>query len=224
MTGLRRKGGALPARREPLIRDVMSEPTDGQPRSKGQLRQCLGHFATGVTVVTIARQDGFHGATVNAFSSISLTPPLVMVSLARRSTICGSLSGAAFGVNILAAEQQELGHHFAGKRPGAQVRLGWAMHAQVPRIDGCVGFMACAPWASYDGGDHVIYLGEIQSLECRDGEPLIFHRGAFRALDRRWPGHAWDGSLDGPTAEAWRQDGSGDGDVVAHGAPAYVKT
>src|SRR3954465_7893460 len=81
-----------------------------------ELRQCLGHFTTGVTVITCAGADGApHGATVNAFTAVSLEPPLVLVSLDRRSRLCALLEAAPFTVNVLEASQKDLALHFAGR-------------------------------------------------------------------------------------------------------------
>lgn len=81
-----------------------------------ELRQCLGHFTTGVTVITCNGEDGEpHGATVNAFTAVSLDPPLVLVSLDRRSRLCGLIDSRPFTVNVLESHQKDLALHFAGK-------------------------------------------------------------------------------------------------------------
>ncbi|MGH3908086.1 MAG: flavin reductase family protein [Pseudonocardiaceae bacterium] len=176
----------------------------GTPRTAARrLRDCLGHFATGVTVVTVQHGDVVHGATVSAFTSVSLDPPLVMVSLNRRSRMCERLAGAAFGVNILATHQRELALHFAGRHsvPGATVN--WEKSDQAPRLAGCVAYLDCSPWASHNGGDHVMYVGEVRHLDFGGGEPLVFHRGAFRELGRTPDETAWIGSFDCPTDGLW---------------------
>lgn len=168
-----------------------------------RLRDCVGHFATGVTVVTVQRGDLMHGATVSSFTSVSLDPPLVMVSLDRGSRICERLAGAAFGINVLATHQRELALHFAGQHRAPTATVAWERSDQAPRLAGCVAYLSCSPWASYDGGDHVLYVGEVQHFEFCGGEPLIFHRGAFHEL-RRTPGETvWTGSLDCLTDGVW---------------------
>jgi len=180
------------------------------------LRNCLGHFASGVTVVTVGNESDVHGATVNAFSSISLDPALVMVSLSRRSRLCARLADAPFGVNILAAHQRDLGLHFAGMSRDPEVLVEWEDFALAPRLRGCVGFLACSPWATYEGGDHVLFVGEVQHFDHCDGEPLVFHKGTFRDL-RDEPG-VWTGSLDDPAAGPWQWF-----DLLQAGAPAPTR-
>jgi flavin reductase (DIM6/NTAB) family NADH-FMN oxidoreductase RutF len=171
-----------------------------------RLRDCLGQFATGVTIVTVAHGNGVHGATVNSFTSVSLDPALVLVSLDRRSLLCERLAGSSFGVNILAADQRDLGLHFAGVRGADRSRLVWETSWSVPRLRGCAGFIACSPWTSYDGGDHVLHVGEVRHAEVSEREPLVFHRGTFRGLGATSDEHAWRGSLDGPADGRWRRN------------------
>jgi flavin reductase (DIM6/NTAB) family NADH-FMN oxidoreductase RutF len=105
-------------------------------------------------------------------------------------------------VNILAAHQRDLGLHFAGMVRDREVSVEWEDFARAPRLRGCVGFLACSPWATYEGGDHLLYIGEVEHFDHRDGEPLVFHQGAFRDL-RDEPG-VWAGSLDDPAAGPWQ--------------------
>ncbi|WP_431032177.1 flavin reductase family protein [Streptomyces sp. P6-2-1] len=168
-------------------------------------RDCLGRFATGVTVVTTSHGDGVHGATVGSFVSVSLTPPLVMVSLDRRSRMCGLLlETPSFGVDILAEHQRGLALHFAGRPLPADVPLPWEPGAP-PRLAGCAAHLDCVPWAAYDGGDHVLHVAEVRAFSVGDAEPLVFHKGAFRALHRAPAHQAWTGTLDGPADGVWAQ-------------------
>lgn len=168
-----------------------------------RFRDCLGRFATGVTVVTVQHGDMVHGTTVSSFTSVSLDPPLVLVCLDRRSRMCGRLAGAEFGVNVLADHQRDLALHFAGQRTGTVPAITWERSDRVPRIAGCVAHLACSPWTSYEGGDHVLYGGEVRHVEIEDGKPLLFHRGAFAELDAAPDNTAWIGSLDCPTEGIW---------------------
>ncbi|WP_042432009.1 flavin reductase family protein [Streptacidiphilus anmyonensis] len=167
------------------------------------LRDCLGRFGTGVTVVTTRHGGTVHGATVNAFTSVSLDPPLVMVSLDRRSRMCGLLADATFGVNILGAEQRDLALCFAGLAGTRPVDVAWEPAALAPRLAGCPAYLACTPWAAYDGGDHVLYVGEVREFDVEPGEPLLFHGGRFHELVGPSRRTAWSGSLDDPTGGAW---------------------
>ncbi|MFC4852901.1 flavin reductase family protein [Actinophytocola glycyrrhizae] len=189
------------------------DAVDHRQRAVG-LRDCLGHFATGVTVVTVGDQNNVHGATVNAFVSVSLDPALVMVSLNRRSQLCERLRDTTFGINILAADQQDLGLHFAGAKSRPDVSVEWEDFTLAPRLRGCLGFLACSPWAMYEGGDHVLYVGEVRYFEHRAGEPLVFHGGAFRDLRDEPDGNAWAGSFDDPATGPWQLY-----DLLQAGAP-----
>jgi flavin reductase (DIM6/NTAB) family NADH-FMN oxidoreductase RutF len=168
-----------------------------------ELRRCLGHFTTGVTVVSCAGPDGGpHGATVNAFTAVSLDPPLVLVSLDRRSRLCGLLDARPFTVNVLAAGQKDLALHFAG-RPNQEVV--WEADSPVgsPQLAGVLAHIVCTPWQHHDGGDHVLYLGEVQQFRIHGGAPLLFHTGKFHHLGDDTEPLLWDGSADGPGAMSW---------------------
>ncbi|WP_110943896.1 flavin reductase family protein [Streptomyces niger] len=169
-------------------------------RERADFRDCLGRFASGVTVVTVGRGSGVHGATVSSFTSVSLDPPLVLVSLKRGSRLCGRLADEPFGISVLAADQRELALHFAGAKSLAAGSVPWVRQPGVPRLAGTAAFFTCTPWASYDGGDHVLHLGRVTGFEARTAEPLVFHGGAFRALRNDSREIFWDGSLDGPSA------------------------
>nr|QEO74742.1 flavin reductase domain protein FMN-binding [uncultured bacterium] len=141
-----------------------------------ELRDCLGHFATGVTVVTCEINGEKHGATVNSFTAVSLDPPLVLVSLDRRSKACQRLDNRPFVVNVLKEDQSDVALHFAGT-PAAGL-VPW----NGTKLRDALAHIVCEPWRSYDGGDHVLYLGEIKEIEVHRGEPLVFYRGAFREV------------------------------------------
>lgn len=143
------------------------------------LRSCFGRFATGVTIVTAVGPEGDpHGLTVNSFTSVSMDPPLVLVSIARQARSCSILDGNGFVVNVLAEHQAPLAWHFAG-RPDDLLDIPWTTVSGRPAIAGSVAHISCAPFASYDGGDHVLYLGEVESFAHEDGDPLLFHLGRF---------------------------------------------
>lgn len=141
------------------------------------LRNCLGRFATGVTVLTYEGTDGPRGVTVNAFSAISLDPPLILVSVARTSRSAEYLGRTPFCVNVLTSAQVELALHFAGARPALTVN--WEAGATPPRLGRSHAFLECTPWRTYDGGDHLLFLGQVQHLSFDDSEPLLFYSGSF---------------------------------------------
>ena len=168
------------------------------------LRSCLGRFATGVTVVSYTAGAEPRGATVNAFSSVSLDPPLILVSIARTARACPLLEDNPFCVNVLAADQVDIAMNFAGK-PSERV-VHWDRGELAPRLRESHAWLECSPWRAYDGGDHVLYLGEVQQLSIRESsEPLLFHAGGFLrrgdGLDQRgrWIGRTVGHPL--PSAE-----------------------
>lgn len=169
------------------------------------LRDCLGQFASGVTVVTTGDGDAVHGATVSSFTSVSLDPPLVLVSLDRRSRTCDRLAGSPFGVNVLGTDQRELAFLFAGRAGAGAQDIVWEGTASAPRLAGAVAHFTCAPWASYDGGDHVLHIGEVTGFDAPGGRPLVFHAGELGEFHRPAGEAAWTGSLDGP-AHGWTAD------------------
>ncbi|HJV27911.1 MAG TPA: flavin reductase family protein [Aromatoleum sp.] len=147
-----------------------------------QFRDALGHFATGVTVVTT--RDAQHqpvGVTVNSFSSLSLDPPLILWSLAKKSySLAAFETHPAFAVHVLASDQQELSNCFAragaDKFAGATPREGFG---GVPLLSGCAAVFECSMEFRYDGGDHVILVGRVQRFSTQERPPLLFYRGRY---------------------------------------------
>jgi len=187
-------------------------PPNPSPNGQREFRDCLGHFATGVTVVACRIEGAPHGATVNAFTAVSLDPPLVLVSLDRRSKASRYLADTPFTVNVLAADSAAIALHFAG-RTQTGVDLTWLDHDVAPRLAGAAAWLACTPWAQSDGGDHILFLGEVRDFATTPVEPLLFHRGRFRRpgahLDDSVPAARlaeagpWLESLDCPSAAGW---------------------
>ncbi|MFL6141754.1 MAG: flavin reductase family protein [Labedaea sp.] len=163
-----------------------------------QLRNCLGHFGTGVTVVTCAPEGVAHGATVNAFAAVSIDPPLVLVSLDRATKASRLLDGNPFTVNVLRAGQEDLALHFAGRPMIDQVRWAPRNGHLAPRLSKVLAYLACTPWRSYDGGDHTLFLGKVEEYAYFGGEPLLFFRGRFSRTAPESEASPWIGSLDSP--------------------------
>lgn len=162
-----------------------------------EIRNAFGRFATGVTVVTCGNSDGEpHGATVNAFTAVSLEPALCQVTLTRQSKACQYLEEAPFAINVMADDQLETAWHFAGRPgdPGPE----WADGHTSPVLVGSATTISCRPWRTYDGGDHLIFIGEVVDIEVTDKDPLLFHGGQFRSLSPLETGVHWGGSLDCP--------------------------
>jgi len=155
-------------------------------------RAAMGSFPTGVTVVTVASDDGtVYGMTVNSFSSVSLDPMLVLVCLSQASRGPGLIERAgAFAVNVLSAGQQDVSRRFADRhRPaGSMMFDGVPFEPGVtgcPVLAGATATFDCRLRQSHHAGDHVILLGQVVALVHRPQlEPLIFHAGTFKSLDR----------------------------------------
>ena len=148
-----------------------------------ELRRAFGHFATGVTVVTYQAADGeLRGTTVNSFTSVSLDPPLVLVSLGRQTRAAATLRpGSAFAVNVLHHGQRDLAMHFAG-RPQPGTGATWEVRAGVPHLAGCGAYFRCVAQDVHDAGDHVLVVGLVEEFQAHGHPPLLFYRGAFEYL------------------------------------------
>ena len=153
--------------------------------SREDFRSAVAHFATGVTVITTVDDQGQpHAMTANAFTSVCLEPPVVLVCVAHGTHTYGYLEKTGrFGVNILGQEQEELGAHFA-KRPadreeGVQYSYSQAEDG-VQSLDNSLIFLGCRVIGSHVYGDHTIYLGEVNEIQQNGaGAPLMFFRSRW---------------------------------------------
>lgn len=153
-----------------------------------RFRQVIGHFPTGVSVVTCQGPDGPAGLTTNAVASLSLDPVLLLVCFDRASRTLPAVAAAGrFAVNVLAADQEDLARAFASKRTPAE-KFEAATHRVahgLPVLDGAVAWLACDLRDLHDGGDHVIGVGAVTAYDDASHpprEPLVFHDGAYRGL------------------------------------------
>jgi flavin reductase (DIM6/NTAB) family NADH-FMN oxidoreductase RutF len=155
------------------------------PIEKNELRRIMGHFATGVTVITTISKDGaIYGLTANAFMSVSLEPPLLLISVDKKAESYPYFEQSkVFTVNILGDSQEALSRRFAvsggNKFDGVAYRRG---ANNVPILEDTLAHVECRVYAAYDGGDHTLYLGEILEAETREGKPLLFYRGGYRSI------------------------------------------
>ncbi|UTT71265.1 flavin reductase family protein [Arthrobacter sp. DNA4] len=164
----------------------MTEHFDISPQ---RLRHVLGHFASGLTIITAATENGPAGFTCQSFSSLSLDPALVTFSPARSSSTWPQLREAGrFTVNILPAGHQHLAAQFA--RSGTDKFAGVTYSASPlgnPVLDKSLAWVDCELHEEYDGGDHTIVVGAVRALEARqDTEPLLFFKGNYhQGVERR---------------------------------------
>ncbi|MFD0560004.1 flavin reductase (DIM6/NTAB) family NADH-FMN oxidoreductase RutF [Stackebrandtia endophytica] len=152
------------------------------------LRTMLGHYATGVTVVTTLDGDGTPaGLTVNSFTSVSLRPPIVLWCLRRDSTSRTAFERSGhYAVNILARDQANLATRFASSRPDRFTDVDWrAGVAGQPVLDGVSAWLICRlKGATIPAGDHIVLFGEVVSFRTHHSEPLVFAHGGYRGLER----------------------------------------
>jgi len=143
------------------------------------LRSTLGMFATGVTVITTLKAGQVHGMTANAFMSVSLDPALVLVSIDRRTKMCGLLyEGSRYGVSVLCETQSELSDRFAGRAVNsAEPRFD--VVRDTPLVDGALAHFVARVERSYWGGDHSLFLGRVEYARQHSGAPLLFHGGRY---------------------------------------------
>jgi flavin reductase (DIM6/NTAB) family NADH-FMN oxidoreductase RutF len=151
-------------------------------------REVMAAVCTPVSVVTALEANRPHGTTVSAFASLSMNPPMVLVSLARTSGLLAVIRRTRkFGVNILSSGQAGLAANFARKGgAGKFADVPWALHSGVPYIPGVGGFLGCIAADLVPGGDHIIVLGEAVAAEMFAGTPLTYHArvfGTHAALD-----------------------------------------
>jgi flavin reductase (DIM6/NTAB) family NADH-FMN oxidoreductase RutF len=146
-------------------------------------RAAMGLLPTGVTVVTASGPGGPAGATANAVCSLSIEPMLMLACLDRGSrTLLAVQAANRFGISVLHSGQEGVARAFATKAPPAEKWEGvaWRERDGIPAIDGALVWVACRLRDVIAGGDHVIVTGEVSDLATTDGDPLVFHAGAYR--------------------------------------------
>jgi len=143
-------------------------------------KQAMSQYAAGVTVITTVYQDKPIGITATAFSSLSLDPPLVMVNLSKKLfTHQVVLESGVFAVNMLKSSQKKLGMRFAGMIPGVEDRFeGLDVKTAVtgsPILTASLAWVDCRVWATYAGGDHTIFVGEVVAVNAsNESSPLVY--------------------------------------------------
>lgn len=159
----------------------MTQEIQFTPDSDNQrlLRDAFGRFATGVTVVTVNTPDGPAAITANSFSSVSMEPPLVLWSASREARRFSYFEQAQhFAVHILASTQSALCWEVAGNAYCLRERDLVLNDKGVPFLDGALARFECSRYATYDGGDHAIFVGKVQQVAMReDGDALAFFKG-----------------------------------------------
>jgi flavin reductase (DIM6/NTAB) family NADH-FMN oxidoreductase RutF len=154
--------------------------------SAEDFKAAMSQWATGVTVVTARAGDAVHGMTVSDFCGVSLRPPLVLVCADKSSNTHALIGrGGAFAANVLAAGQEALSNRFASKVDEWRRFEGLACESAAtgaPLIPGALVSFDCRVEAAHEAGDHVIYVGRVEAIVRGAGRPLVYWRGAYRAL------------------------------------------
>lgn len=162
--------------------DLTRPKVTHQALNQREYRNALARFATGVTVVTALENGKTHGMTANAFVSVSLDPPLVLVSLDNRSRMHRVLPVAGrFGISILAEGQRALSDHFAGAKAD-KAEIQFITRSGAVLLDGAVAHFAVSVVDVHPAGDHTLYVGRVEYFECRDDRPLLFYAGKYQQL------------------------------------------
>lgn len=150
-----------------------------------QFRQLLGHFATGVTVLTLVAPEGRPlGMTANSLSSVSLHPPLISVCVDREAELHDVIVRAPeFVVNVLASPQEALARRFSDKHEDRFDGIGYHLSTEgLILLDGALAHVVCERFAEYPGGDHTIVLGRVVGGAAGDGHPLLYYRGGYAVV------------------------------------------
>jgi flavin reductase (DIM6/NTAB) family NADH-FMN oxidoreductase RutF len=162
-------------------------------------RKALGHFASGVALITTAEDGAIHGMTANAFCSVSLNPPLVLICLDKSSRMHAILPRSNFyGISVLGRHQEVFSRHFAG-RPQEGLHVPFVWRNNCPLLEGALAHLVCSVFRVYDAGDHTLYIGQVEYLQYSDDHaPLLFYSGKYQALEEKssqYPAYMYDSTL-----------------------------
>jgi len=155
--------------------------------SAEEFRKAAGQFATGITVVSVQHDGIIRGMTANSFTSVSLEPPLVLVSVDTRRSIHSALIAAPrYVISVLAAHQQHISARFASSKTDMRTAYDDIPHQLtrdgLPLIDGALAHFVCRGYATYPGGDHSLFVGYVEEVQVTAGAPLLYVAGAYRRV------------------------------------------
>lgn len=149
-----------------------------------RFREAAGQFASGIVIVTVfcKQSDTVRGMTATSFTSVSLAPPLVLVSLSNTARMLSLVrETGSFGISVLSAKQQNLSRLFAGQATAVRADC-FQYFAGIPMVAGALASFACDSHAMIEAGDHTLVLGRVQELEAAAGDPLLYFRSHYRTV------------------------------------------
>jgi flavin reductase (DIM6/NTAB) family NADH-FMN oxidoreductase RutF len=157
---------------------------EAMPIDDARFRQAMGHFASGVTVVTTEHAGDLYGMTVSSFASLSLNPPLIIICIDKTVPSHDAIKGAGhFVVNILEERQEHLSRRFATTTNDKFKGVAWhSGRLGLPVLDNTLAAIECRLHAILDGGDHTIFIGEVVDAEVHEGAPLLYYRRGYHEL------------------------------------------
>ena len=164
---------------EVTVPELMEAAAGADSDTAVEFRRTLGMFATGVTVITTLLDEQIHGMTANAFMSVSLQPPLIVISVDRRARMNALLrEEVRFGVSVLEERQSVLSDRFAGRVTDGPEPEFELVH-DTPLVEGALAHLVARVVRSYWGGDHSLFLGRVEYVRYGEGTPLLFHGGGY---------------------------------------------
>lgn len=172
--------------RDTMPKAAQAREADPPPALSAEaFRGALGQFPTGVTIVTAADGGRLVGMTANSFASVSLDPPLVLWSVAKSAPSCPAfLAADGFAIHFLGADHRDLALRFAASGSDKFADMAFSHGVTgAPLLDGLAPILECRAWARYEGGDHMILVGEVVRLIARPHDPLLFHSGVLRRIE-----------------------------------------
>jgi flavin reductase (DIM6/NTAB) family NADH-FMN oxidoreductase RutF len=159
-----------------------------------EFRRALGRFASGITIVTTLQDGEAHGMTANAFLSVSLDPPLVLVSLDNASKLHSLVAKSTrYGISVLRENQESLSRTFSseGVKPCCSGEFEFVWRDDMPLIPDALAHLVCDVVGTYPAGDHTLYVGRVGYLGYASGSPLVFYTGEYGRMDVRLWDHSY---------------------------------
>lgn len=150
-----------------------------------ELRNACGRFATGITIVSTKLDGQNYGMTANGFMSVSLEPPLIVVSVAKKARMHGYLDQTMrYGISMLRHDMVAYSNHFAG-RPDDSLEIPWFDQGGTPLIEGCLAHMTAKVVDAHEAGDHTLYIAEVEWMQYTDGAPLLYYYSGYEQMTQK---------------------------------------